>query len=144
MSDAQAATKKKKNFRIGCLMIFVCAGLMTIISLNLPPSAGLNRLPQHTLVNAEGGNTLVWKDRAAFDRAMKLLIDGAAKGSAALHSDLLVPLLACRAPKATPIIITDSGMFSSEVLVVSGALKGCRGIVTSETITTAWVDPKGK
>lgn len=79
-----------------------------------------------------GGNgaVVVWRDTTAMREAMRLI-------NANVHQTnprLLMPHVACMAPPGTEIVVTDGGVFSSEVLVVAGQLSGCRGVVPNEEI----------
>lgn len=77
---------------------------------------------------ANGEIIFVWKDSSSYDEAHTLVKAGVHKES----PELIFNLTSCVAEHGTKVIVTDSGFFSHEILVVEGENKGCRGVVNRE------------
>lgn len=71
---------------------------------------------------------LVWKSADAQSEANQLLNAGITDAS------LLSPLLACMVDNATKVIVTDMGLVTHDIMVISGPSKGCRGNIPAEEL----------
>ena len=81
------------------------------------------------LVNPEGPEVIVWKDRKARNEGLELMRTGAHRNRA----DALAALVACRVPVGTKASLVDTGaMISHDVEITSGEAAGCRGNVPAE------------
>ena len=80
-----------------------------------------------TLNSGGGGNLPVWKSAEATHEAVKLSIANADRS-------LFFPLMACIVLDGTAALVTSWGMATSDILIISGPQKGCRGNVTTERV----------
>lgn len=93
------------------------------------PPAAAPRGPD-TVRNSGGEVVFVWRDSAKMNEGFRLISAGVNR----TQPQLLMPLISCIVPNDTKIVITDSGVFSSTVLVVDGRDTGCRGVVDTGMI----------
>lgn len=75
-------------------------------------------------------SVFLWRDTAAMREAMRLYNANVQQ----TNPGLILRNVACVVPAGTAVVITDGGVFSSEVLVVEGDRSGCRGVVPNEDI----------
>jgi hypothetical protein len=70
----------------------------------------------------------VWKDWKSAPEASKLFDAGVNK----THPDLILGLLSCMVDKGAGYIVSDGGVFASDILIVDGPDTGCRGTVWND------------
>jgi hypothetical protein len=73
----------------------------------------------------------IWRDAKAREAGDNMLRAGIN------HTDpgLMLPLVACIVDNGTHVIVSDAGFFSSDVIVVDGPYKGCRGNVANDRLS---------
>jgi hypothetical protein len=87
-----------------------------------------------TLVNPEGADVVVWKDRKARNEGLELMRTGVHRG----RPEALRSLVACTVPVGTKVSLLDSGaMISHDIEVTSGEAAGCRGNVPADSFQRA-------
>jgi len=73
------------------------------------------------------GNIIIWKNGKAMSEGISLISANVHKSS----PQLVVPLVSCIVHAGDKFVPTDGGMFSSDVLIISGDESGCRGTVSN-------------
>ena len=78
-----------------------------------------------------GGKIIfVWKNSKLHSEAMGIIQSG-------LNDDkirLLNSMVVCRASKGTPVIVTDAGLTTHDILITGGPNTGCRGNIPAEEL----------
>ena len=72
--------------------------------------------------------TIVFKNSTATSDALKLIESGAARRD----PGLIAPFVACMAAAGSRFVVTSGGIMTSDIMITSGASRGCRGNVPSE------------
>jgi hypothetical protein len=83
---------------------------------------------ERTLRMPNGGEVIVWRNKAAHNEGMTLISSGVHQS----NPMLLMRLISCIVPAGTKAIITDGGFATHDILVTSGQHSGCRGNVPVE------------
>ena len=84
--------------------------------------------PQKLRAPSPGQRIFVWKDWASAKEASKLVEAGVNK----THPELVVGLMACMVNGGTGYVVSDGGVFASDVIIVDGSEAGCRGTVWND------------
>jgi tetratricopeptide (TPR) repeat protein len=85
----------------------------------------------HALKNEAGTAIIIWRDEKALHEGMAMFRAGMNR----TNPGLVMPLITCVADIGTPIVVTDRGFMTSEVVVASGPHTGCKGLIVSEEIS---------
>lgn len=73
---------------------------------------------------------IVWKDSKALFEGLELIRAGVHE----TRMDLLLRLISCVVASGNRVIISDAGVFTSEIVVIDGDNAGCRGIVSNDEL----------
>jgi hypothetical protein len=75
-----------------------------------------------------GAEVIVWTNKETHDEGVSLMSAGVHRS----NPGLVMPLIACLLPTGSKVHITDAGLSTHDIVVMTGPYIGCRGYVGVE------------
>jgi zinc ribbon protein len=133
------APATKKNASSTCLGCVLIVGLLILVGVFLSSGdkstgGSSTRFEDHPSSGSahfsRAGGGFIFGTKAAYEEALKLTVNGAAK----THPEMIMALMSCWPQEGESVTVIDFTLAAREIIVDTGRDRGCRGWTAMENV----------